>query len=39
MNKEELILKLNDADVNVRLDSLRKLMEMIKAGAVSTSNT
>lgn len=34
MNKEELILKLNDADVNVRLDSLRKLMEMIKAGEI-----
>ena len=34
MNKEELIVKLNDADVNVRLDSLRKLMEMIKAGEI-----
>ena len=34
MNKEELILKLNDADVNVRLDSLRQLMAMIKAGEI-----
>ena len=34
MNKEELILKLNDADVNVRLDSLKQLMAMIKAGEI-----
>ena len=34
MNKEELILKLNDADVNVRLESLRQLMAMIKAGEI-----
>ena len=36
MNKEELILKLNDADVNVRLDSLKQLMAMIKAGEIET---
>ena len=34
MNKQELILKLNDADVNVRLDSLKQLMAMIKAGEI-----
>ena len=34
MNKEKLILKLNDADVNVRLDSLKQLMAMIKAGEI-----
>ena len=34
MNKEQLIEKLNDADVNVRLESLRQLMAMIKAGEI-----
>lgn len=34
MNKEELILKLNDADVNVRLESLRNLMKMINDGEI-----
>ena len=29
-----MILKLNDADVNVRLDSLKQLMAMIKAGEI-----
>jgi len=34
MNKEQLIERLNDADVNVRLESLRQLMAMIKAGEI-----
>lgn len=32
--KDELILKLNDADKQVRLDALRGLMAMIKAGEI-----
>ena len=34
MKKDELIVKLNDADVEVRLASLRELMEMIKKGEI-----
>ncbi len=35
MNKELFIEKLNDKDVNVRLDSLRELMRMIRAGEIA----